>query len=200
MPRRIDLAQRRAELAAAVWTTIREHGIGAVSIRAVAASAGLSVGSLRHVFPTRAELLEFSAELMLQRATERILGSPLTGVPEDDAVVLLAHLLPFEEESRVELEVNIALIAEAPALPSLAPLRDDTHRSIAGMCERLVGMLAPSADQARVSHEARRLHALIDGAALHLLADPGRADWTRTLLREEVRRIAREAPRQPLPH
>lgn len=61
MPRRIDLDERREHLAQAVWTIIRERGIGAVSVRVVAAEAGVAVGSLRHVFPTRTELLQFSA-------------------------------------------------------------------------------------------------------------------------------------------
>ena len=68
MPRKIDRDRRKAQLAEAVWRIVVERGIGAVSVRAVAEEAGVAVGSLRHVFPTRAELLEFSAELMVQQS------------------------------------------------------------------------------------------------------------------------------------
>ena len=208
MPRRIDIDLRKAQLAEAVWGIIRERGIGAVSVRSVADAAGVAVGSLRHVFPTRTELLSFSAELMVHRATERILAAPRTGDPTKDAVLLLSHLLPLEADSRAELEVNIALIAEAPATPELIPIRDQAAHAIYGLCTRLVASLAPGADEAQRAWEARRLHALVDGLALHILAEPGvaeggvsgrdsevgpgheRGTWGVQVLREEIARIA----------
>ena len=125
MPRTIDLDARRVELAEATWRVIREKGIGAVSVRTIAAEAGLVVGSLRHVFPTRAELLEFSARLMIDRATARITAIEPTGDTLEDAVAVLQELLPLTADSRAELEVNLALIAETPALPRLAGIRDE---------------------------------------------------------------------------
>lgn len=207
MPRRIDIDRRKAQLAEAVWGIIRERGIGAVSVRSVADAAGVAVGSLRHVFPTRTELLSFSAELMVHRATERILAAPRSGDPAEDAVSLLSHLLPLEPDSRAELEVNIALIAEAPAIPELVPIRDQAAHAIFGLCSRLVAALAPDVDEARRVWEARRLHALLDGLALHILAEPdtaeggsrdrdsdldpgrGRGSWGVQVLREEIARI-----------
>ncbi|NKS98836.1 TetR family transcriptional regulator [Rhodococcus hoagii] len=52
--------ERKARLAEAVWRIIAERGISAVSVRTVAAEAGMAVGSLRNLFSTQAELLEFS--------------------------------------------------------------------------------------------------------------------------------------------
>ncbi|MBM4515014.1 TetR family transcriptional regulator [Rhodococcus hoagii] len=59
-------------MAEAVWRIIAERGISAVSVRTVAAEAGMAVGSLRNLFSTQAELLEFSAELMVERAAARV--------------------------------------------------------------------------------------------------------------------------------
>ena len=221
MPRRIDIDQRKAHLAEAVWSIILERGIGAVSVRTVADAAGVAVGSLRHVFPTRTELLAFSAELMVQRATDRILAVPRSGDAALDAVALLSHLLPLDPDSRAELEVNIALIAEAPATPELLPIRDHAAQAILGLCHRLVGALSPELPSARAELEARRLHAMVDGLALHILAEPGResasgsergtrarpnreADlgpepdtWAVQILREEIARIAELGRRGP---
>lgn len=57
---------------------------------------------------------------MVQRAMERIRGIPPTEDVQQYALEVVKHLLPLEPDSRAELEVNIALIAESPALPELA--------------------------------------------------------------------------------
>lgn len=208
MPRTIDHDARRAELAEAVWRIILDRGIGAVSVRTVAAEAGVVVGSLRHLFPTRAGLISFSAELMIARAAERIRAVVQTGDAPTDALALLRQLLPLTPDSRAELEVNLALIAETPALPELADIRDEAARQIRLLCESVVIALsgapydAPS-DAPEIAGDARRLHALVDGLALQLLHGPAvhgvapAADQEAALevLRAEIARLA-AAPRR----
>lgn len=200
MPRTIDRDARKAQLAEAVWRVIVDRGIGAVSVRTVAAEAGVAVGSLRHVFPTRTELLEFSAELMVERVTARISALPAGDDPRQAAMDVLRELLPLTPDSRAELEVNIALIAEAPALPELARIRDDADRALGAACLHLVASLTGrSADTAldqealdpeALHQEALRLHALVDGLAIHLLVRGGDPDWALDVLRAEVDRLA----------
>ena len=188
MARRIDREQRKEHLAEALWRIIVDRGIGAVSVRSVAEQAGVVVGSLRHVFPTRAELLQFSAELMVRRATRRILAVAPSSDPEQYALDVLSQLLPLEPDSRAELEVNIALIAEAPALPELATIRDDAYRQVAGVCAGLVEQLTGRPHDL----QARRLHALIDGLALHVLqSPPGEHAWAVAILQDEIAGLAR---------
>jgi AcrR family transcriptional regulator len=195
MPRRIDRDARKAQLAEAVWRIIVERGIGAVSVRTVAEQASVAVGSLRHVFPTRAELLAFSAELMVQRARDRILATPRSSDPRQYALEIVQHLLPLEPDSRAELEVNIALIAESPALQELVPIRDQAYRQLGEACTRLVEMLTGRARDQQIEREARRLHAIIDGLAIHLLMEPASegSEWAMEIVQEELGRIARSA-------
>lgn len=192
MPRRIDLDARKAQLAEAVWQVIRDRGIGAVSVRSVAEQAGVAVGSLRHVFPTRAELLEFSAELMVQRVTDRIGAIPWAKDPQQYALEVVSQLLPLEPDSRAEMEVNLALIAESPALPSLLGIRNHAHRQLAEACIQLVELLAESSRDSRIIQQAQRLHAIIDGLAMHLLMEPPaeNATWATDIVREELARLA----------
>ncbi|MDO5368661.1 TetR/AcrR family transcriptional regulator, partial [Kocuria sp.] len=157
--------------------------------------AGLAVGSLRHVFPTRTELLMFSAKLMMERVLNRIAQLPPTESPEDYVLAVIKNLMPFTEQTRAEMDVNVALIAEATAVPELKALRDSAHQQLADACVRLAGLLrgedseTPSEGATR---SGQRLHALADGLALHLMHQAGQKDLDRAaeLLEDEIRGIA----------
>lgn len=195
MSKRIDRDQRKAELAQALWRIVRERGIGAVSVRSVADEAGVVVGSLRHLFPTRAELLVFSAELMMHRTRERILAIPRGEDNQEYALEVLTQLLPLETESRAEMTVNLALIAEAPALPELVTIRDDAYQQLSEACTQLVELLAQRQSRdARIVQQGRRLHAIVDGLAIHLLTQPPseETDWAVAILHDELARITSE--------
>ncbi|MCI1662322.1 MAG: TetR/AcrR family transcriptional regulator [Actinomyces sp.] len=192
MPHRDGATQRRARLARAVWSVMSERGLSAVSMRSVAAAAGVSVGSLQHTFPTREDLLVYSADLMVQRVQTRIADESVDGEPVEVALRLLAHLLPLTPDSRVEMDVNVALVAESRALPRLAVIRDEAHRSIAQGCRRIVALLAPELGEEEAGRRAARLHALVDGIALHLLHAPPESDhaWALEMLGQELAALA----------
>lgn len=188
MSRSIDKEARKEQLAEAVWQVILEKGVGAVSVRTVAEQAGLVVGSLRYIFPTRTELLNFSAELMVDRATQRVLATPRSDNPKEFAFEVVKRLLPLEADSRAELEVNLALVGECPAQPSLIDIRNHAHQQLGEAIIQLVQLLTETTerDDAVVS-TARRLHALVDGLALHLLhADPADNQWALDLIQQEI--------------
>ncbi|WKK71332.1 hypothetical protein Q0F99_18115 [Rathayibacter oskolensis] len=128
MPRTIDRDARKEQLAEAVWRVVRE----ARHRRRVGPHRRRGGGRRRRLAPARVPLSApscwpSSAELMVLRSTERIIATPWTGDALADAVAFLRHLLPLEPDSRAELEVNIALIAETPALTVLREIRDEAR-------------------------------------------------------------------------
>jgi len=192
--------ERKARCAEAVWRVIIAQGIGAVSVRVVAAEAGLAVGSLRHLFPSKTELLEFSAELMVQRATERINRI----MPREDlveyALQVISEVLPFTPETRREFEVNIALIAETPGQPSLAKIRDQAHLELVSLFTRLVMMLwAETEPSESAIFQAKRLHVLADGIGLQLLHQTAeeQVEWAGKMMRIELERISEYRDQPP---
>ena len=193
MPRTIDRDARKVQLAQAVWQVILDRGISAVSVRTVAEQAGVVVGSLRHVFPTRAELLQFSAELMVQRATDRVLTVREGLDPAEYALEVLKNFLPLTADSRAELEVNIALIAESPALPQLVSIRNRAYEELGNACLRLTEKLACRPSDPELVERARHLHAVLDGLAIHLLMEPPANDstWATIIIEKELARITR---------
>uniref|UniRef100_UPI0024545C31 TetR/AcrR family transcriptional regulator n=1 Tax=Nocardia farcinica TaxID=37329 RepID=UPI0024545C31 len=142
MPKTIDREQRRAEIAAAVWRLIDQSGVSAVSLRTVAAEAGLVLGSLRHTFPTKADLLAYAMELVFVRAEQRVSAHAAIGDPRRRALAMLLELLPLDEQRRIEMRVDLALVAEAPAHPRLAELAGRAHTAVAALCHDLCADLA----------------------------------------------------------
>lgn len=192
MSRTIDKEARKAQLAEAVWQVILDEGIGAVSVRTVAERAGVVVGSLRHIFPTRAELVVFSAELMVKRATERLLAIK----PDDDVreyvFTIVKQLLPLDPDSRAEFEINLALFAEGTAVKGLVDIRQDANRQLADLFVRLVEMLTGERDTPESLQQSRRLHALVDGFAFHILHQPEMEEtsWALDILWAEINSLA----------
>ncbi|MBF6573546.1 TetR/AcrR family transcriptional regulator [Nocardia farcinica] len=199
MPKTIDQEQRRAEIAAAVWRLIDQSGMSAVSLRTVAAEAGLVLGSLRHTFPTKADLLAYAMELVFVRAEQRVSAHAAIGDPRRRALAMLLELLPLDEQRRIEMRVDLALVAEAPAHPRLAVLAGRAHTAVAALCHDLCADLAAHGllHTARaVAAEARRLHALVDGTALHLLVAPEEAATAETLIADYLADLGAPPPRR----
>src|SRR5690625_5603625 len=58
------------EILRAVWVVIAERGMDQVSMRTVAATAGVSVGRIQYRFRSKAELLHASLKAMLRAAVD----------------------------------------------------------------------------------------------------------------------------------
>ncbi|MBU2698146.1 TetR family transcriptional regulator C-terminal domain-containing protein [Nocardioides sp. WV_118_6] len=177
MPRTIDHEARRARIGEAVWRLVLREGVGAVSLRSVAAEADLVLGSLRHSFPTKAELLAFAMSLAHERAAARVARHGTEPDPRRRVDGALHELLPLDDERTVEMRVHLALMAEGPRHTELTELSDAAHDAIAGLCLSCVHELRAAglvAERRDLDREALTLHALVDGLALHAMQDAGR--------------------------
>ncbi|PPF50899.1 TetR family transcriptional regulator [Clavibacter michiganensis] len=185
MPRLIDHARREDDLAEAVWRVIRRDGASGVSVRTVAAEAGLSTGSLRHSFPSRIDLVAHATALVAERTSARIRSRRADPDARRRAVRVLAERLPLDDARRAEAEVTAALVAEAASHPRLREVRARAHAAARETCLdqlallRAAGLLRPDADP---EAEADHLQALVAGLALQLLvAEPDAARGARAL-------------------
>jgi AcrR family transcriptional regulator len=168
MPKQVDHAQRREELAAALWRLVVREGIEAASIRRVAAEAGWSTGSLRHYFETHSQLLAFAMELVVERVTERLAHPPPPANVRDAVEWALHQVLPLDPERRAEMQVWLAFTMRSLVDPELGDLRERAHAGLRDLCRSAVAALRLEPAEP----EAERLHALIDGLALHAVVDP----------------------------
>ncbi|MFI6522498.1 TetR/AcrR family transcriptional regulator [Spirillospora sp. NPDC050679] len=172
MPKVVDPARRRRELAEAVWRVIRRDGLEEASVRRVAQEAGLSMGSLRHYFASQSELLAFALRMVIDRIDGRVAALDPSGPPRERAERVLAQLLPMDDERRAENEVWLAFTARAMVDPGLRALRDEGYDALRAGCRRVVALLGESAGAGEAELAAARLHALVDGLAVHAAMRP----------------------------
>src|SRR5690554_4952834 len=70
-PSRIEMNRTRATLVEAMIATIGEHGFEGLSVRDLAARAGISAGAVQHHFPSKSAMLEAAMDAIAAIAGER---------------------------------------------------------------------------------------------------------------------------------
>lgn len=122
----VDRAERKREIASALLTLVAREGIDAVSVRAVAAEAGMSPGAVQKYFATKEEMLREALDLTGLVLVERWYGIDTSGPLLD---VLREHMLaalPLDAAGRSELQVILAFSAQAVTRPEWTEkLRED---------------------------------------------------------------------------
>ncbi|WP_182897701.1 TetR/AcrR family transcriptional regulator [Microbispora sp. H10830] len=175
MPKIVDHRVRREEIAEALWRVVRRDGVGAATVRSIAAEAGWSPSALRHYFSTQAELLAFAMEHVITRVRARIETTDFRGPVRVAVRRLLEELLPMDAERRAEAEVWLQLAALSqgdPAATGWLRRADDGVGEAATLAVRALAEEGELAGHRDAAFEAARLHALIDGLTIHVLARP----------------------------
>ncbi|MEV7089728.1 TetR/AcrR family transcriptional regulator [Streptomyces sp. NPDC093085] len=105
MPKRVDHAERRTEIAEALVRASGRLGLHAVGMRDVAAEAGVSLRLVQYYFESKEKLLLFGlrhvTERFGQRVAERVRAAGADPGPRAVVEALLWAALPVDEESRV---------------------------------------------------------------------------------------------------
>lgn len=219
MTRSSDLEERRHAVTEAAWRVLVRDGLPALTVRKVAAEAGLPASSLRYVFPSQSSLREGAAQLVLDRIRPRL--RDLVGdAGVDDVRDLLLGFLPLDEERRTEMEAYLTLGTAAMTDPALRPAQSETQLLVRGACRQAVvalgvaaasspalaarsgaaglagspGLLGAGGVDAWLEAETARLYALLDGLALHLVRQSPQEDtaWAVRVLEIHLRELAAE--------
>lgn len=164
----MDHAQRRQEITDALWRVLRRDGFAGASVRTVAAEAGWSTGSIRHYFSSQNELIAFAMQTLTEQVQERI-AAVATEVRDVAGVAdLLEEVLPMDAQRRAEAEVWLALSAAARTDDELRGITEESHRGLRQLCHSSVRLVVGEDGGGRdLVLETDRLHALVDGLALH---------------------------------
>ncbi|GAA4935630.1 TetR family transcriptional regulator [Actinomycetospora succinea] len=165
MPKLVDPHERRTLLADALLRVAAERGLMDVSLRHVAAEAGVTAGMVQHYFRTKDEMMIFALDVVAARVQARLEDDP---DPRRLVRSLLVQLLPLDADRELEGRVAVAYHAYAATRPDVAArLRQDTIGMRAAVAERIRAAGHPGPLDPDVA--ATGLLALVEGLAVHVL-------------------------------
>ncbi|EHR62679.1 TetR/AcrR family transcriptional regulator [Saccharomonospora cyanea] len=197
MPRKVDHGERKAQIIGALLRVAGREGLAAVTMRAVAAEAGMSLRLVQYYFDTKAQLLHATLEHLEQRSHERWNArlSALSAQPStrDHVERFLAEALPTDEDSRLFHLVWTSYAVLAMTDPELArrpfvsgPDRLERHLAEALRTAEERGELAPGADP---ETEAARLVTLEHGLGTSVLVGQRSAEAAMAVLHYHLDRV-----------
>ncbi|MEV0086488.1 TetR family transcriptional regulator C-terminal domain-containing protein [Saccharopolyspora sp. NPDC050642] len=124
MPKQVDHEARRIQIAEALMRLASRGGLEAVSLRDVAAEAGVSMGAVQHYFKSKDEMLGFAMGHVNNRASKRMVQrlSQEGERPKVRVVLrtLMLEMLALSDDSRMEFLTHIAFFLRALGAPDLA--------------------------------------------------------------------------------
>lgn len=192
MPKKVDPGERRRQIAQALHRVTATRGLDEVSLRHVAAEAGVSTGQVQHWFRTKDEMLRFALDTVSEQVEAR-LGRKAAeiehGAPRTAVRALLVELLPLDAERRLEAHVAVAFGARAAVSPEIArSVREGMDQMRAFIAGHIRGAGAAGSDESP-ERAALALTALVDGLAAHTLAEQCTADEAEAALDDQLDRL-----------
>lgn len=187
MPKVVDRDERRREVAGALWQVAYRDGWDAVSMRKVAAKAGLSLGSVQHYFSGIDDLLDYAVLGVLDVLDDRLIGQLADlnqdGGNEHSVRAVLHEMIPGiaanqqrlgEGRSegpalhRLQMLAWLALVTRATRRPELQSRLSGGSRKLAGGISEVLQHHHPVRPALRNERAAAGMLALTEGLILQL--------------------------------
>lgn len=169
VPKVVNSQNRRRSVGEAIHRIAAREGLEGVSVRVVAAEAGLSVGAVQREFRTKDELLRFALDFSIAEVADRfsrIRIGPESLTFAEGMRAVLVDLLPTDDRRRAQARIWAAFYARAAVdqvfAEKLADLDAQARANLAAALgyAREQGELAPGLDPEVL---AELLLVMIDG-------------------------------------
>lgn len=167
--------QRGAHLLDAALRVVAEDGFAALSIRGVAAAAGVSLAQVQYYFRTKDELLAAAFDRVGEGVVERAREVDTTGPARRVLRALLSVWLPVDEARARDARVWLAFTAAAATSTTLGRRNAELDTELRGYFAAMLraaqsdGELPAGLD---AELEAALLLAVVDGLVVQALALP----------------------------
>ncbi|WP_186526148.1 TetR/AcrR family transcriptional regulator [Leekyejoonella antrihumi] len=199
MPKQVDHQERRERIADAVCRLAARDGLEGVSLRHVAAEAGVSMGQVQHYFTDKDQMLLFAFEQLSERFTQRITDAAPPGGPptsyRDRLRDVLVAMVSIDPLGRTEAPLWVAFLARAAANPDLAQfVRHDDLVAFGADHLRAAQDAGETSLSFDAEMEAMALFATADGLMLRCLLDPTCAETAIMAIDQQLDHIFETTP------
>lgn len=159
----------------AVVELLLAEGFEGVTVRRVAAAAGVSIGAVQHHFPTKAAMLQAAMDRSSTQAEARV-AAALAEAPTPERLLrtLATELLAAGPERRMSSVVWLQRAARAVVDPAMAAGHARDWRGVEDQLTLAVSACRPDKAAEWCADTAASLLALLDGLAVALLTEPDR--------------------------
>ncbi|HEV2284629.1 MAG TPA: TetR/AcrR family transcriptional regulator [Steroidobacteraceae bacterium] len=186
MPKIVDHAERRDEIALVACRVVATHGFDQASMVRIAREAGYTTGMLAHYFDSKQDIIIAALRLILRRIEERLTLPPDAARP--DLLTLLTEALPVDAHRRIECAFWTTFWGQVSADKRLKRINAWVHREYLRLFERCLSQCWPEWSRwpaATREPVLRSLVTFINGLTASAAANAG--DWPAAVQIEQLR-------------
>jgi len=134
MPKVVDHAQRRDEIALVACRVVAKYGFEQATVARIARAAGYTSGMLAHYFESKQEIILAALRLMLLRIEQRLTRERRSGAA--NLLEVLSEALAIDEQRFTECAFWMAFWGQVSADQKLKRLNIWVHREYQRLFER----------------------------------------------------------------
>lgn len=172
----------------ALWRITRREGWDAISLRNVAAEAGVSMGMVQHYFTTKDQMLRFAVEMMAedtkQRIGQRVAELPQPIAPRQLVQTVLTEMIPDAGRRPDEAEGAGVWVRRFELAPDPNSPLHNGYDEVKGMISQQI--LLVRAGKADAERDADALIALLDGLIYNIVTGHQSPDLARAIMRAQL--------------
>jgi AcrR family transcriptional regulator len=171
VPKQVDHHARRLQLLDALWRITRREGWDAITLRHLAAEAGVSMGMVQHYFSTKDQLLRFAVEMMgedvKQRIRLRVAELPQPVGPRQLVQTVLTEMIPNVDRRATEAEAADVWVRRFLLPPDPGSPLHNGYDEVKTLISEQILLVRPGRTDAE--RDADALIALLDGLIYHIV-------------------------------
>jgi TetR/AcrR family transcriptional regulator, transcriptional repressor of bet genes len=177
MPKIVDHAERRDEIALVACRVVAEYGFDQASMVRIAREAGYTTGMLAHYFDSKQEIIIAALRLILKRIDERLTRAAGSNT-RPDLLALLTEALPVDAQRHTECAFWTSFWGQVTADRRMKRINAWVHHEYMRLFERCLAQSWAQWSQWSASTRDQVLRSLvtfINGLTASAVANPG--DW-----------------------
>ncbi|HEX9140519.1 MAG TPA: TetR/AcrR family transcriptional regulator [Steroidobacteraceae bacterium] len=176
MPKKVDHAQRRDEIALVACQVVATRGFEQATVVRIARAAGYTTGMVAHYFDSKQDIILAALRLILHRMDQRL--ALQSGQSAPDLQGVLSEALPIDAQRRTECAFWTAFWGQVSADRRLKRVNAWVHREYLRLYDRCVTEQWPESGSwpPEVRNQVlRSIATLINGITASAVSSPG--DW-----------------------